>query len=86
MILLIALPGFSGCGNSENAARTVANEGTGIVTTVAGAPGIAGQADGTGSAARFYNPGGITTDGTNLYVTDTSNYTVRQILYSTVAS
>jgi hypothetical protein len=39
------------------------------VTTFAGSPGAAGVVDNTGGAARFYNPTGITNDGTNLYVT-----------------
>ena len=56
---------------------------TAQVTTLAGTPGIAGSADGKGSAARFKSPKGITTDGTNLYVTDTGNDTIRQIVIAT---
>jgi hypothetical protein len=56
---------------------------TGAVTTLAGLAGNAGSADGTGTAARFNSPEGITTDGTNLYVADTSNCTIRQIVIST---
>ena len=52
---------------------------TGVVTTLACTPGDAGSADGTGTAASFYNPSGITTDGTNLYVADTYNNTIRKI-------
>jgi sugar lactone lactonase YvrE len=55
------------------------------VTTVAGSAGTIGAADGTGTAATFYNPTGITTDGTNLYVTDTYNSTIRKIVISTGA-
>ena len=53
----------------------------GVVTTLAGSPGQRGSADGTGSAARFNNPGGICFDGANarLYVADTVNHTVRQV-------
>lgn len=58
---------------------------SGAVTTLAGQPGIAGQADGTGSAARFNLPAGITTDGTNLYVADSSNSAVREIVIATGA-
>jgi hypothetical protein len=58
------------------------NISTGAVTTLAGLAGNAGSADGTGSAARFYSPEGITTDGTNLYVTDTLNNTIRQVVVS----
>ncbi|MBI5234886.1 MAG: hypothetical protein HY886_01360 [Deltaproteobacteria bacterium] len=56
---------------------------TGVVTTLAGTAGSTGSADGTGSAARFNRPYGITTDGTNLYVADTYNYTIRKIVIST---
>jgi hypothetical protein len=44
-----------------------------VVTTLAGAAGASGAADGTGTAARFVRPSGITTDGTSLYVTDRNN-------------
>src|SRR3989440_249336 len=52
----------------------------GVVTTLAGLAGIAGSADGTGSAARFYNPRGVATDSSgNVYVADSGNHTIRQI-------
>src|SRR5881275_1915714 len=52
----------------------------GMVTTLAGAPGISGNADGTGSGARFSSPRGIANDGAkNLYVTDQNNQTIRKI-------
>jgi hypothetical protein len=56
---------------------------TGIVTTFAGTAGASGSADGTGTAARFKNPKGISSDGTYLYVADTGNNTIRQIVIST---
>ena len=43
---------------------------TGVVTTLAGT-GYNGSSKGTGTAASFNLPEGITTDGTNLYVGDT---------------
>jgi sugar lactone lactonase YvrE len=50
------------------------------VTTIAGNTlGLAGSVDGNGVAASFNRPSGITTDGTNLYVTDSFNYTIRKI-------
>ncbi|MBI5234970.1 MAG: hypothetical protein HY886_01820 [Deltaproteobacteria bacterium] len=55
---------------------------TGTVTTIAGTTGTAGSADGTGIAATFNTPQGITTDGTNLYVADTGNHTVRKVVIS----
>jgi len=56
---------------------------TAQVTTLAGTPGMPGSVDGKGSVARFQNPRGITSDGTNLYVTDTVNSTVRQVVIAT---
>ncbi len=56
---------------------------TGVVTTMAGASGTTGFADGTGTAATFNGPTAITTDGTNLYVADTGNNTIRKIVIST---
>ena len=52
---------------------------TGVVTTVAGT-GSSGSADNTtGTSASFNGPVGITTDGTNLYVGDSSNHLIRKI-------
>lgn len=52
----------------------------GVVTTLAGQPGVAGSADGTGSAARFNGPSGVAVDGNgNVYVADTFNHTIRVI-------
>ena len=55
---------------------------TGVVTTLAGT-GSSGWANGTGTSASFYRPLGITTDGTNLYVSDTYNHWIRKIVIST---
>lgn len=52
---------------------------SGKVTTLAGSPGISGATDGNTLAARFYYPGGITINGTNLYVADYGNHTIRKI-------
>jgi hypothetical protein len=52
---------------------------TGVVTTLAGTAGSPGATDGTGLAAMFNNPAGITTDGTSLYVADYSNHTIRKV-------
>jgi sugar lactone lactonase YvrE len=51
---------------------------TGAVTTLAGSS--AGHTDATGTLAKFSSPCGITTDGTNVYVADTFNYRIRQIV------
>jgi hypothetical protein len=56
---------------------------SGVVTLFAGSStGASGSTDGTGTAARFHSPSGITTDGTNLFVTDTDNNSVRKIVIS----
>jgi len=47
------------------------------VTTLAGSS--SGSTDATGTSASFYIPNGITTDGTNLYVTDWDNHRIRKI-------
>jgi DNA-binding beta-propeller fold protein YncE len=50
------------------------------VTTFAGLPGTTGDADGTGSAARFQHPFGLAIDRFgNLYVGDSANQSIRQI-------
>lgn len=58
---------------------------TGAVSTLAGTAGTSGSADGIGSAARFHNPMGITTDGANLYLSDSMNNTIRKIVIGTGA-
>jgi sugar lactone lactonase YvrE len=51
----------------------------GMVTTVAGSPGVAGAADGAGSAATFWNAAGVAVDSLgNVYVADTDNDTIRK--------
>ncbi|MGZ3442525.1 MAG: hypothetical protein ACXVDD_23550, partial [Polyangia bacterium] len=57
---------------------------TGQVDTLAGQEGANGATDATGSAARFYWPRGIATDGAgNLYVSDTWNHTIRKVVIAT---
>jgi sugar lactone lactonase YvrE len=52
----------------------------GVVTTLAGVAGTAGATDGSGAAARFNTPFGITvgSDGA-LYVADSMNFTIRRV-------
>jgi sugar lactone lactonase YvrE len=52
----------------------------GEVTTLAGTAGLTGSADGTGAAARFDHPQGISVDSSgNVYVADTDNHIIRKI-------
>jgi len=56
---------------------------TGAVTTIAGSI-TNGTNDGTGTAASFYNPCGIVSDGQgNLYIADGLNSTIRKIVIAT---
>jgi hypothetical protein len=62
----------------SNAIRKITPAG--VVTTLAGAPGIAGHADGIGANASFLSPVGVATDSTgNVYVADSGNDTIRKI-------
>ena len=64
--------------SGNNTVRKIAP--TGVVSTVAGAPGLAGSNDGPAIDARFSHPYGIamTSDGAIL-VADTYNHTIRSI-------
>jgi hypothetical protein len=55
------------------------------VTTYAGASGQKGSVDGPAISARFNAPNQIANDGTNLYVADSGNKTIRQIVLATGA-
>lgn len=53
---------------------------TGVVSTVAGSPGLIGSSDGIGSSARFCYPIGVGLDlAGNAYVADSGNNTIRKI-------
>lgn len=63
---------------SNHSIRKVTSSG--VVTTLAGTLGAAGEVDGQGQAARFSEPVGIALDGAgNLYVTDSSGHTIRKV-------
>lgn len=57
------------------------------VTTLAGLAGVAGSSNGTGSAARFYEPHGVATDKNgNIFIADRLNNIIRKISASGVVS
>ncbi|PAW88952.1 MAG: hypothetical protein B9S26_10245, partial [Opitutia bacterium Tous-C4FEB] len=59
----------------------------GVVTTLAGSAGSLGSTDGTGSAARFYQPRGVAVDvAGNVYVADWLNHTIRKITFDGVVT
>ena len=63
--------------SGNNRIRKISQEG--VVTTLAGS-GTSGFADGTGSAAQFYSPGGVAVDSSGtVYVADTYNQLIRKI-------
>jgi NHL repeat len=54
---------------------------SGVVTTIAGASGQAGSANGTGNAARFDHPISTSIDSSgNIYVADHVGHTIRKIV------
>ncbi|MBF9222528.1 hypothetical protein I2H31_15600, partial [Hymenobacter sp. BT662] len=59
----------------------------GVVSTLAGAAGLDGSADGTGAAARFYYPAGVAVDAAGtVYVADQFNRTIRKTTAAGVVS
>lgn len=68
----------------NNTVRMIKNPDEGVTsgpvtTLIPGTVATPGSSDGSGSAAKFDTPIGITTDGSVLYVTDSHNHTVRKI-------
>jgi DNA-binding beta-propeller fold protein YncE len=84
MLIVLASCGGSG-GSSSGGGSAIYTTQNNNVTTIAGTAGVSGSVDDTAAAARFYNPCGITTYGTNLYVADTYNSTIRKIVIATGA-
>jgi sugar lactone lactonase YvrE len=66
---------------SDSASNTIRKiTSAGAVTTIAGTAGATGSADGTGAAARFNQPRGLSVGASgNIYVADYGNSVLRQI-------
>lgn len=73
----------SGIASTFPAAFTYATDAFSTLNLIAGALDPSGSANGAGSVARFSNPRGIVSDGTNLYVIDQANQVIRAIQIST---
>lgn len=67
----------------HNIRRVDLTTGTYSTSTLAGSTtGVNGAVDGVGTASLFFSPFAISSDGTNLYVADSGNKTIRKIVIS----
>jgi len=62
---------------SNNTIRKISSTGT--VATLAGLAGRSSSVDGKGTAARFEEPFSVATDGTYVYVADSTDHSIRKI-------
>lgn len=62
--------------------RRLSLSGTNAVDTLAG-DGVQASTDGIGTAAQFNDPHGLTTDGTNLFISEWSGHKIRHLNLST---
>lgn len=70
------------CDSNNDTIRKITAQG--VVTTIAGSPGVSDSSDGIGSAGHLNGPGDIALDQSgNLYVADFFNNTVRKIVPTT---
>jgi len=79
------LPDYSASDTGNNLLREISSSG--VVTTLAGQPGVGGTADGTGDGAQFYNPIGLAMNASGeIYLADASNNTIRLVQPATTVS
>src|SRR6185369_157979 len=69
--------------NFSVSANTVVGATHFTASHFAGPNGGGGSADGTGVAVRFNSPQRVWSDGTNLYIADDNNHTIRKIVIAT---
>lgn len=62
--------------------RRISLSGTNAVDTIAG-DGVQASTDGIGTAAQFNDPHGLTTDGTNLFISEWSGHKIRHLNLTT---
>ena len=75
----LTLSSFSVFGQMGGSIQGIELSLSNAVTTISGT-GSSGSSNGTGTSASFNRPSGVTTDGTNLYVSEQSNNLIRQIV------
>jgi len=72
-------------GNNKIRRVVIATGAVSSLTGMANTAVMAGAADGAATTAAFNGPSGIATDGGNLYVADTGNNKIRQVVIATGA-
>ncbi len=70
---------------NNNAIRRIDPATQEVVLFAGNALAVSGSADGVGTAATFFHPSDVTSDGANLYVADSGNCTIRRIVIATAA-
>ena len=93
MLILSACGGGGSSGTSGSGGNSLAQMGgvlqgaalnlTPTVSTFAGLSSLNTNADGTGGAASFKAPLASVSDGTNLYIADSANNTIRKVVIAT---
>jgi streptogramin lyase len=76
----IAIGADGGILVADSGNHTIRRIAGGMVTTIAGRPGIAGSDDGIAAAARFNDPAGLAVDARgDVWVADRGNHTIRRL-------
>lgn len=87
ILVLVLLGCGEGDGDDRGSSRIDPWEGSGggvpTLALLAGALGGRGNTDGTGLDVRLSRPAGVATDGTHVFVADTSNHAIRKIVLAT---